>query len=59
MLIKTAFLISFFMALYLFSYSFIEGLKLGDKYGKPNIVTFLFSFIMAFVFSGMTYLFIE
>ncbi|RDI36649.1 hypothetical protein [Falsibacillus pallidus] len=58
MLTKIALLICFFMALYLFSFSYIEGLKIGNRGERFEAGTFLFFTGMAFVFSGLTYLFI-
>ena len=49
--------VALLMTLYLFSYSYIEAYRIshGEKvYGA----TFIFSSIMAFVFSGIAYLFI-
>ncbi|MFS0616027.1 hypothetical protein [Lederbergia ruris] len=45
-------------AVYLFSYSYIEALRISNAEEKVYGGTFIFSSIMAFVFSGLTYLFI-
>ncbi|MEK5173004.1 hypothetical protein NST63_07305 [Heyndrickxia sp. FSL W8-0496] len=51
-------LLSFSMAIYLFIYSFISELKRTNHHA-PRGTTFLLSMIMAFIFSGLTYLFIR
>ncbi|RST77693.1 hypothetical protein D4T97_004285 [Siminovitchia acidinfaciens] len=53
-----ALIISFLMALYLFSYSYIEGLRISNAEEKVEAGTFIFMSCMAFVFSGFTYIFI-
>lgn len=55
---KAALFLSFFMAIYLFSYSYIEALRISESDEKVYGGTFIFSSAMAFVFSGFTYLFI-
>lgn len=52
------FLVSFFMAVFLFLYSYIEALKISNSEGKVYGGTFIFSIVMAFIFSGFTYVFI-
>nr|WP_213089153.1 hypothetical protein [Siminovitchia thermophila]MBM7717587.1 hypothetical protein [Siminovitchia thermophila] len=58
-LTKAALVISFLMAIYLFSYCYVEALRISDTdVDKKEGGTFLVMSIMAFVFSGLTYLFI-
>ncbi|MCP3740689.1 hypothetical protein [Rossellomorea sp. BNER] len=59
MLVNFALIISILMALYLFSYAYIEGIRISDADQKVDGgITFIFSIMMAFSFSGITYLFI-
>lgn len=58
MLTKIALYIAIIMTVYLFSYSYIEALRISNSEEKVYGGTFIFSSIMAFVFSGLTYLFI-
>lgn len=58
MLEKIALIIAVLTAVYLFSYSYIEALRISNSDGKVYGGTFIFSSIMAFVFSAITYLFI-
>ncbi|MFS0646775.1 hypothetical protein [Siminovitchia sp. 179-K 8D1 HS] len=57
---KAALIISFLMAIYLFSYCYVEALRISDADADEKVEggTFLVMSIMAFVFSGFTYLFI-
>lgn len=48
--------LSLIMAIYLFIISYIEGIKISNSEGKVSGGTFIFSFTMAFVFSGFTYI---
>jgi hypothetical protein len=57
MLETIALYLSLIMAVYLFLYSFIEGIKMSDSEKEVSGGTFIFSMTMAFVFSGLTYLF--
>ncbi|HBZ09418.1 MAG TPA: hypothetical protein DEO65_06010 [Bacillus bacterium] len=57
-LTSIALTISFLMALYLFSYSYIEALRISNSDEKVEAGTFIFMSCMAFVFSGFTYMFI-
>ncbi|ONK22349.1 hypothetical protein BLX87_16585 [Bacillus sp. VT-16-64] len=59
-LTKAALVISFLMAIYLFSYCYVEALRISDTDVDKKVEggTFLVMSIMAFVFSGLTYLFI-
>ncbi|MGG0791206.1 hypothetical protein ABE132_21395 [Peribacillus simplex] len=50
-------LISYCMALYLFSTAFYEAIKFSREKGKVNGTTFLFSFTFALIFTRITYLF--
>jgi hypothetical protein len=43
------------MAVYLFIVCFVEGIKIANSEEKVPAFTFLFSFTMAFIFSGFTY----
>lgn len=47
--------LSLVMAIYLFVFSFIEGIRISNSEGKVSGGTFLFSSTMAFIFSGFTY----
>lgn len=58
MLTNIAFTITIIMTLYLFSYSYIEALRISNTEEKVYGGTFIFSSSMAFVFSGLCYLFI-
>ncbi|MBS4195147.1 hypothetical protein [Lederbergia citri] len=58
MLTKIALFIAIIMTVYLFAYSYIEALRISNSEEKVYGGTFIFSSIMAFVFSGLTYLFI-
>jgi hypothetical protein len=59
-LTKAALIISFLMAMYLFAYCYLEALRISDADPDEKVEggTFLVMSIMAFVFSGLTYLFI-
>jgi hypothetical protein len=48
--------LSLIMAIYLFVISFIEGIKISNSEGKVSGGTFIFSFTMAIIFSGFTYI---
>lgn len=56
-MIIVALLLSFFTAIYLFVYSFIIEMRRKEQL-KRNDFTLVFSIIMAFIFSGLAYLFI-
>ncbi|WP_202617865.1 hypothetical protein [Bacillus dakarensis] len=56
MLESAALYLSFIMAVYLFAFSFFEGIKIADSDEKVNGGTFIFSFTSAFIFSGLTYM---
>ncbi|MBS4220906.1 hypothetical protein KHA96_21660 [Bacillus sp. FJAT-49711] len=58
MLTNIALVIALVMTVYLFAYSYIEALKISNSEERVYGGTFIFSSIMAFVFSGLTYLFI-
>ncbi|QED50195.1 hypothetical protein FSZ17_18475 [Cytobacillus dafuensis] len=59
MLLETAALyLSVFMAVYLFSYAYVEGIKIANSEGKIYGGTFIFSVTSGFIFSGLTYVFI-
>jgi len=45
------------MAVFLFGYSYIEGIKLMNSEGKVSGGTFIFTVTSAFIFSGLTYTF--
>lgn len=48
--------LSLIMAIYLFIYSFIEGIRISEAEGKVSGGTFIFSTSMAFLFSSFTYI---
>ncbi|MCK1994180.1 hypothetical protein [Peribacillus muralis] len=50
-------LISYIMALYLFSTAFYEAFRFSKEEGKVNGTTFLFSFTFALIFTRITCLF--
>ncbi|MCA1057177.1 hypothetical protein LCM10_19720 [Rossellomorea aquimaris] len=56
-LIQLAQYLSYFMAIYLFAYSYVLGLKISDSTRPVRGFTFILSVVMAFVFSGFTYTF--
>lgn len=58
MLTNFALTVALLMTLYLFTYSYIEALRISNLGEKVYGATFIFSSIMAFVFSGIAYLFI-
>lgn len=55
-LVSVAFYLSFIMAIYLFIFSFVEGIKMANSNEKVRGGTFIFTLTCAFVFSGFTYL---
>ncbi|BCB05388.1 hypothetical protein KH172YL63_35210 [Bacillus sp. KH172YL63] len=57
MLSVTALYLSFIMAVYLFAYSYVQALKICESPDRVRGLTFIFSVNMAFVFSGLTYVF--
>jgi hypothetical protein len=58
MLVNAALILSFIMAIYLFAYSFVQALEISESETEVKGGTFIFSIIMAFFFSGFTYVFI-
>jgi hypothetical protein len=50
--------LSYFMAIYLFAYSYVLGLKISDSTKPVRGFTFILSVVMGFVFSCFTYVFI-
>ncbi|WP_456273563.1 hypothetical protein [Bacillus sp. AK031] len=58
MIINAALILSFIMAVYLFAISFVQAIHISESQTEVKGGTFIFSVIMAFVFSGMTYIFI-
>jgi hypothetical protein len=58
MIIKAALILSFIMAVYLFAVSFVQAIRISESQTEVRGGTFIFSVIMAFVFSGLTYIFI-
>ncbi len=46
--------LSLIMALYLFVFSYIEGIKIANAEEKVHGGTFIFSVVGAFIFSGLT-----
>lgn len=57
MLESFALYLSFIMAIYLFTFSYLEGIKIANSEGKVRGGTFLFTFTLALIFSSFTYLF--
>ncbi|UXH43741.1 hypothetical protein [Rossellomorea vietnamensis] len=57
MLTTVALFLSFIMAVYLFAYSYVQALKICESTVPVRGLTFIFSVVMAFVFSGFTYVF--
>ncbi|UAC47655.1 hypothetical protein K6959_13580 [Bacillus aquiflavi] len=49
--------LSLFMAIFLFSFAYIEGIKIANTEGKVYGGTFIFTVMMAFVFSNLAYTF--
>lgn len=58
MLQSIALYVSLIMAVYLFGYAYIEGLKIANTEDKAYGGTFIFSVVSAFIFSRFTYIFI-
>lgn len=56
MLESVALYLSFIMAIYLFIYSYIEGLKIANSEERVRGGTFIFTITLAFIFSGFTYI---
>ncbi|WP_075982700.1 hypothetical protein [Bacillus massilinigeriensis] len=54
MLQMIALYLSLIMALYLFVFSYIEGIKIANAEEKVHGGTFIFSVVGAFIFSGLT-----
>lgn len=57
MLQSFALYLSFIMALYLYSYAYIEGIKIADSEEKVHGGTFIFSISAALIFSFFTFVF--
>ncbi|WP_197489745.1 hypothetical protein [Rossellomorea aquimaris] len=57
MLTNVALFLSFVMAIYLFAYSYVQALKICESDQPVRGFTFIFSVVMAFIFSGFTYVF--
>lgn len=49
--------LSFIMAVYLFAFTFFEGIKIANTEDRVNGTTFIFTCTSAFIFSGLTYIF--
>ncbi len=58
MLQTFALYLSFIMTLFLFSYAYIEGLKIANTEGKVRGETFIFSVTAALIFSSFTFAFV-
>ena len=56
MLESAALYLSFIMAVYLFTFSYIEGIRIANSEEKVSGGTFIFSFTSAVIFSGLTYI---
>ncbi|MGD6804301.1 hypothetical protein FZC79_17285 [Rossellomorea vietnamensis] len=59
MVVQAALILSFIMAIYLFAFSFVQAIQIGESETEVRGGTFIFSVVMAFVFSGLTYVFIQ
>lgn len=46
------------MALFLFSFAYVEGIRIANSPGKVYGGTFIFTVTAAFIFSRLSYLFI-
>ena len=57
MLQSFALYLSFIMTLYLFSYAYIEGIRIADSEDKVHGGTFIFSVSAALIFSSFTFTF--
>lgn len=57
MLQTAALFLSLIMALFLFSYAYVEGIKLANTEGKVHGGTFILSVVSAFLFSAFTFVF--
>ncbi|MCQ6277295.1 hypothetical protein JMM81_20690 [Bacillus sp. V3B] len=57
MLQTGALFLSFIMTLFLFSYAYIEGIKIANTEGKVQGGTFILSVVSAFLFSAFTFVF--
>ncbi len=57
MVMDVAQYLSYFMAIYLFAYSYVQALKISESTRPVRGGTFIFSVTMAFTFSGLTYVF--
>jgi hypothetical protein len=49
--------VSYGMALYLFSIAFVEAIKIGNEQGKVNGTTLIMSFIFALIFTRFAHSF--
>jgi hypothetical protein len=58
MLQTFALYLSFIMTLFLFSYAYIEGLKIANTEGRVRGGTFIFSVAAALIFSSFTFTFV-
>jgi hypothetical protein len=57
MLQTAALFLSLIMALFLFSYAYVEGIKMANTEGKVYGGTFILSVVSAFLFSAFTFVF--
>nr|WP_295972615.1 hypothetical protein [uncultured Bacillus sp.] len=57
MLQTFALYLSLFMAIFLISYAYIEGLKIANAEGMVQGGTFIFTVVSAFIFSSFTFIF--
>lgn len=58
MLETLALYLSVIMAVFLFSYSYAEGIRIANSDERAGGGTFILSVTAAFIFSGLTYVFI-
>ncbi|MGG0889699.1 hypothetical protein ACUXCC_003494 [Cytobacillus horneckiae] len=49
--------LSVIMAIFLFSYSYVEGIKIANSEGKVYGGTFIFTVTAGFIFSRLSYIF--
>ncbi|MGM0847406.1 MAG: hypothetical protein ACQEUT_21005 [Bacillota bacterium] len=58
MIVQAALILSFIMAIYLFAFSYVQAIQIAESETEVRGGTFIFSVAMAFIFSGLTYIFI-
>jgi hypothetical protein len=58
MLQSIALYLSLFMAILLFAYAYVEGLRIADSNEKVYGGTFIFTVVFGFIFSRLSYVFL-